>query len=188
MDSSQPQQISNLLRDGVVTEVDHARALCRVRTGEVHTDFIPWIAAAAGALIAWAPPSINEQVVVLCGDGDLANAVALRGLYSEAFKAPSESADVTLLRFADGAVISYDSASHALAAVLPVGGTVAITADGGVSINGPVTITGDTTITGNVSVTGTAKVSDDVVGGGISLKNHLTTNVQPGSGKSGPPA
>jgi len=188
MDRTLPQRINNLLRDGVVTEVDHARALCRVRTGEVHTNFIPWLAAAAGALIIWAPPGIGEQVLVLCGDGDLANAVALRGLYSEAFKAPPESVDVTLMRFADGAVISYDSAAHALAAVLPAGGTVAITADGGVSINGPVTITGDTTITGNVAVTGKADVSEDVVGGGVSLKNHVTTNVQPGSGKSGPPA
>lgn len=188
MDNARSQQINNLLRDGVVTEVDNTRARCRVRTGEVHTDFIPWLAAAAGALIIWAPPSAGEQVLVLCGDGDLSNAVALRGLYSEAFAAPSNSADVTLLRFADGAVITYDSAAHALAAVLPAGGTVAITADGGVNINGPVTITGDTAITGNVSVTGAAKVSDDVIGGGISLKNHLTTNVQPGSGKSGPPA
>jgi len=95
---------------------------------------------------------------------------------------------VTLLRFADGALITYDSAAHALAAVLPAGGTVAITADGGVSINGPVTINGETTITGNVAISGKADVSEDVVGGGISLKNHLTTNVQPGSGKSGPPA
>ncbi len=188
MDTARSQQINNLLRDGVVTEVDHARARCRVRTGEVHTDFIPWLAAAAGALIVWAPPGVGEQVLVLCGDGDLANAVALRGLYSEAFEAPSDSANVTLLRFADGALITYDSAAHALAAVLPAGGTVAITADGGVSINGPVTINGETTITGNVAISGKADVSEDVVGGGISLKNHLTTNVQPGSGKSGPPA
>ncbi len=188
MDTARPQQINNLLREGVVTEVDQTRARCRVRTGEVHTDFIPWLASAAGALITWAPPSVGEQLLVLCGDGDIANAVALRGIYSEAFQAPSDSADVTLLRFADGAVITYDSAAHALVAVLPAGGTVAITADGGVSINGPVTINGETTITGNVSVTGTAKVSDDVIGGGISLKNHATTGVQPGSGKSGPPA
>ncbi|RKI31445.1 phage baseplate assembly protein V, partial [Corallococcus sp. AB049A] len=30
MDSAQPQQINNLLRQGVVTTVDQARALCRV--------------------------------------------------------------------------------------------------------------------------------------------------------------
>ena len=40
MDSALPQQINNLLRDGVVTEVDHARHLCRVQTGEAHTDFL----------------------------------------------------------------------------------------------------------------------------------------------------
>ena len=49
--------LNNLLRDGVVTEVDHARHLCRVQTGEAHTDFLPWFSAAAGELRTWAPPS-----------------------------------------------------------------------------------------------------------------------------------
>lgn len=188
MDSALPQQINNLLRDGVVSEVDHARQLCRVQTGEAHTDFIPWLAPAAGELSVWAPPSVGEQVKLLCGDGDLANAIALRGLYCTQFPAPSTGPDVVLVQFKDGAVVSYDNAAHALAAVLPAGGTVAITADGGVAITGPVTINGDTAITGQVTITGKAEVSEDVVGGGISLKQHKHGAVQPGGGTSGPPA
>ncbi|MFP3821939.1 hypothetical protein SB658_24895, partial [Bacillus sp. SIMBA_008] len=64
----------------------------------------------------------------------------------------------------------------------------AITADGGVTITGPVTIKGDTAITGQVTITGKAEVSEDVVGGGISLKQHKHGAVQPGGGTSGPPA
>ena len=37
MDSGLPQKVSNLMRDGVVTEVDHAAARCRVRSGEMQT-------------------------------------------------------------------------------------------------------------------------------------------------------
>lgn len=188
MDSALPQQINNLLRQGVVTVVDHAHALCRVRTGEAHTDFIPWLAAAAGAFCVWAPPSVGEQVTLVCGDGDLANAVVLRGMYCEQYPAPSEDADLVMARFSDGAVISYDSASHALSAVLPSGGKATITADTGITINGPVTINGDTSITGQVSINGKAEVSDDVLGGGVSLKQHKHGAVQPGSGTSGPPA
>lgn len=187
MDSALPQQVNNLLRDGVVTEVDHARQLCRISSGETHTDFIPWLVSAAGETIVWAPPTIGEQVKLLCGDGDLANAVVLRGLYSSQYPAPSTDPDVVLSQFKDGAVISYNAAAHALTAVLPAGGTVAVQADGGVTITGPVTILGDTEITGQVRVNGKAVVSEDVVGGGISLKQHKHSAVQPGGGTSGAP-
>lgn len=187
MDSALPQQLNNMLRDGVVTEVDHDGRVCRVQTGDAHTDFIPWLTTAAGEMRVWAPPSVGEQVKLLCGDGDLANAVVLRGLYSSQYPAPSSNPDVVLSHFKDGAVISYDAATHALSAVLPAGGTVAVQADGGVTITGPVTIVGDTEITGQVKVNGKAVVSEDVVGGGISLKQHKHGAVQPGSGTSGVP-
>lgn len=182
MDSGLPQKVSNMMRDGVVTEVDHAAALCRVRSGEMQTDFIPWMTPAAGKVRVWLPPSVGEQVQLLCIDGDLANAVALPGLFSATFPAPSSSPDLTLIQFADGATVAYDSAAHALAANLPAGGTVSIVADGGVRISGPVSIEG------NVTITGKADVSEDVTGGGVSLKQHKHEAVQPGSGTSGPPA
>ncbi|UQA22112.1 phage baseplate assembly protein V [Stenotrophomonas sp. NY11291] len=188
MDSALPQQINNLLRDGVVTEVDHARHMCRVQTGEAHTDFLPWFSAAAGELRTWAPPSSGEQVALLCCDGDLANAIVLRGLYCEQYPAPSASPSLTLIQFKDGAVVSYDHDAHSLAAVLPAGGTVAITADGGTTITGPVTIKGATSIEGKVTITGKAEVSDDVIAAGISLTKHKHAGVQPGSGTTGAPA
>ncbi|WP_421576596.1 phage baseplate assembly protein V [Stenotrophomonas maltophilia] len=188
MDSALPQQISNLLRDGVVTEVDHHRHRCRVQTGEAHTDFLPWFSAAAGELRTWAAPSSGEQVALLCGDGDLANAIVLRGLYCEQFPAPSASPSLTLIQFKDGAVVSYDHDAHALSAVLPAGGTMAITADGGTTITGPVTIKGATSIEGKVTVTGKVEVSEDVIAAGVSLTKHKHAAVQPGGGTSGPPA
>lgn len=182
MDSGLPQKVSNMMRDGVVTEVDHAAALCRVRSGDMQTDFIPWMTPAAGKVRVWLPPSVGEQVQLLCVDGDLANAVALPGLFSATFPAPSSNPDLMLIQFADGATVAYDSTAHALAANLPTGGTVSIVADGGVRVTGPVTIDGDLTITGK------AEASEDVIGGGVSLKQHKHGEVQPGSGTSGPPA
>ncbi len=181
MDSRLPQQLNNLLREGSISQVDHASARCRVRSGQVHTDLIPWLTPAAGGVRVWAPPSVGEQVLLLCVDGDLANAIALRGLFCDAFPAPSSSPDLTLIQFADGATVAYDSAAHALAATLPTGGTVSIVAEGGVRITGPVTIAGDVTVSGAI------EASDDVVGGGISLMGHTHRGVQPGSGNTGAP-
>ena len=41
--------ISNLLRVGVVEEVDTEKMVCRVRTGDILTDWIRWGADRAGA-------------------------------------------------------------------------------------------------------------------------------------------
>lgn len=178
--------ISNLIRLGIIAEVEGA--MCRVESGELLTAPLPWLSPTAGDHIAWCPATVGEQVVLLCPDGDLANAIALRGLYSDQFPSPDVNPRSSVQRFPDGAVIAYDSESHALNATLPQGGTVALTADGGLTINGPVTINGDTAVTGAVSITGTAEVSEDVIGGGISLKRHTHGAVQPGGGNSGPPA
>lgn len=182
MDSRFSQQLNTLLREGVVTEVDHESARCRVRSGDNHTDYVPWFTPAAGQVRVWAPPSIGEQVQLLCRDGDMANAIALPGLFNDQYPAPSNKAGVVLIQFADDAVLAYSSAEHTLDAILPAGGSVRFVADGGVTINGPLTIMGD------VRIDGKALVSEDVVGGGISLKDHTHSAVHPGSGNSGPPA
>lgn len=187
-DAANAQHMSNVVRFGTISEVDLNACRCRVLTGEIVTDYVPWLAAAAGQVIQWMPPSAGEQVILLCSDGDLANAVALRGLYSDARPAPGSAGSLTLMQFADGAQISYDSDAHQLAATLPDGGSAAITAPGGVTIEGDVQINGRLSVSGDASVTGTATATKDVVGGGISLKDHKHTAVQSGGGTSGPPA
>ena len=94
--------------------------------------------------------------------------------------APSTE-DLDLIQFGDGAILSYDAHAHLLVAQLPAGGKVRIDAPGGVTITGPVSITGDVTITGK------ATASDDVIGGGKSLKSHVHNGVQAGGAVSGPP-
>jgi len=186
MDAAANQRISNQIRIGTVAEVSGSH--CRVQTGEIVTDFLQWLVPYAGQVIAWSQPSVGEQVVLLCADGDLATGVVLRGLYSATFPAPSSTATLTLLQFADGAQIGYDSASHALTATLPGGGTAQVTAPGGLTINADVQVNGTLTVEGDANVSGTASAQQDVVGGGVSLKSHTHGLVQPGSGKSGPPA
>lgn len=106
--------LENLIRLGHVSAVDGKRM--RVKSGGIETNWIQWIALAAGEDSAWHQPSVEEQVILLCPGGDPANAVAVRGLYSDAHDAPSLDPAVRLFRFRDGTTITYNTAAHHLQA------------------------------------------------------------------------
>ena len=100
--------ISNLLRVGVVEEVDTKKMVCRVRTGDILTDWIRWGTDRAGAGRAWWPPDAGEQVIIGAVNGELTTAFVLCSLYSDANSAPSHSAQAMHKTFSDGAVIEYE--------------------------------------------------------------------------------
>lgn len=180
--------LSNLVRLGTIAQVDHSAARCRVQSGDVLTAPLPWLSVRAGVgALTWDPPSIGEQAVLISAGGDLCAGVVLCGIYSAANPAPSNSETLHTRHYADGAVIEYDHATHALRAVLPNGGAATLTAPGGVTINADVQINGDVQIAGNVGITGTATVDMDVIADGISLTTHTHSGVQAGGASSGPP-
>ncbi|RUT67204.1 baseplate assembly protein [Morganella morganii] len=100
--------ISNLLRVGVVEEVDTEKMVCRVRTGDILTDWIRWGADRAGAGRSWWAPVAGEQVMIGAVNGELTTAFVLCSLYSDANGAPSHSAQAMHKTFSDGAVIEYE--------------------------------------------------------------------------------
>lgn len=100
--------ISNLLRVGVVEEVDTEKMVCRVRTGRNLTDWIRWGTDRAGAGRSWWPPVAGEQVIIGAVNGELTTAFVLCSLYSDANGAPSHSAQAMHKTFSDGAVIEYE--------------------------------------------------------------------------------
>ncbi len=186
-DLSDPRRvIGNIIQLGTIETVDRGDATCRVRVGNTVTGDICWVVQRAGRTRIWSPPTVGEQCLLLCPEGDTDNALAVLGLFSDANPAPS-SDDVDLIRFGDGAILSYDANAHLLVAQLPAGGTVRIDAPGGVKITGPVEITGAVKVTGDVDIIGKATATSDVVGGGKSLKDHVHLAVQPGQGVSGKP-
>ncbi|HBB3894627.1 TPA: phage baseplate assembly protein V [Escherichia coli] len=63
--------ITNLIRTGVVTEVDREHWLCRVKTGDLETNWINWLTLRAGNARTWWRPSEGEQVVLLSLGGNL---------------------------------------------------------------------------------------------------------------------
>lgn len=168
-----------LIRLGAVASVDLVAARCTVTLDDsggdaVTTPPLRWIEPRMGNTRCWSPPSVGEQVILLCAGGEIGGAVVLRGLVCEAFTAPDNRA-IDLVKFSDGAVLSYDSAAHALEITLPAGATASLSAPGGVAITGDVTLTGKLT------------ASDDVIASGKSLKSHKHSGVQAGGAQTGTP-
>jgi len=177
--------IENLIRFGTIAETQMKPPRVRVKTGGLTTGWLPWLALRAGADVDWDPPTINEQVLLLSPSGQLANAVVITGIYSDAIPANGDRLGLHRRTYQDGAVIEYDSVAHELRAQLPEGGTTELISSGGIHLVGPVTHEGDYTQTGNFTqagsysqtgnqtITGKVTVSADVVAAGISLVKHV---------------
>jgi len=194
-----PTDADQLIRFGSVASVDLAAARCTVKfDDDVESGPIRWIETRHGATSTWTPPSVGEQVILLCPAGEIGAGVALRGIACSEF-APADNRAIDLIRFGDEAVLSYDAAAHEMIINLPAGATITATADGGVTINGPVTINGETVVNGNVQVNGnvdvsgnvdsggTVTASTNVIGGDVSLKTHTHGGVTTGGGSTGIP-
>lgn len=103
--------ITNLIRTGVVTEVDRKNWLCRVKTGDLETNWISWLTLRAGNARTWWRPSEGEQVVLLSLGGNLETAFALPAVYSNQFAPPSTSADACVTEHPDGGWFEYEPAT-----------------------------------------------------------------------------
>ena len=106
--------IRNLIRTGIVTDVNHDEGLCRVQTGGIETTWLNWLTSRAGrSRMGWAP-SVGEQVLLLAIGGELDTAFVLQGIFSDDHPAPSSSPDTFHVCFPDGAVIEYEPENGAL--------------------------------------------------------------------------
>ncbi|MBZ3664914.1 phage baseplate assembly protein V [Pseudomonas monteilii] len=179
--------LENLVRLGTIAEVQHAPPRVKVQTGGILTTWLPWLALRAGADRDWDPPTVDEQVILLSPSGQLANGIAITGLFSDQIPANGDRAGLKRRTYADGAVVEYDSVAHHLRAILPAGGTSEVISDGGIRIVGDIVHEGNYTQTGNQKVTGKVEVSIDVIAAGISLVEHVHAGVMPGPGQTASP-
>jgi len=182
------RRLEQVLRYGTIAAVDLAAARCRVRTGALVTTWVPWFAQRAGTTLHWSPPTVGEQCLLISPGGDTAGAVALVGLYSSAAPAPSSSASMHTTHYADGAVLTYDHASHSLSAVLPSVGSFAITATAGTINVDQLTVNADaTTWNGPIQLNGHMDATGDVTAAGISLMGHKHPGIDRGNSLTDPP-
>jgi len=100
--------ITNLIRTGIVSEVDPDKWQCRVKTGDLETNWINWLTFRAGKTRTWWQPSIGEQVVLLSLGGNLETAFALPAIYSDSFPPPDYSENGSTTVFNDGGWFQYE--------------------------------------------------------------------------------
>ena len=190
------RRIDNLLRLGTVAEVKGD--LCRVKSGELLTQFRPFFTRRAGtAKTSWRP-TVGEQVMLLSLSGDLTSAYILPALYSDENPEPDDSANRDRTVYPDGAVIEYDPDTSAL--IVKGIKTATVQASELVTIDCPNSVfTGNLQVKKKLTVDQGAKVSGAIEhhgkmtnSGGISIDGinfgtHKHRDVQGGTGTSGGP-
>lgn len=167
------RRVENLIRKGTIAQVrlkKHARV--RVKSGELLTNWIPWLDLAAGGQDGgrhWRAPAHGEQCVLLSVGGDTGQAVALVGLFSDAMPQGSDSATVERHDWSATEYMEHDRAT------------------------GKLTITCETAI--EFRVGGSRLVIDrdgvhaepDLTAGGISSVHHKHGGVESGGSKTSEP-
>lgn len=192
--------LRNMIRTGVVVEIDHAAGRCRVQTGGIKTDWLQWLTNRAGRSRTWWAPSAGEQVLLLAVGGELDTAFVLPGIYSDEHNAPSASADALHVAFPDGAVIEYEpetgaltvsgiktadiTASESLTATVPL---VTVRAQTRITLDTPEVVCTNKLIAGSLEVQagGTMKGNISHSGGaltsnGVQVDSHNHGGVQKG--------
>lgn len=194
------RKIANIIKQGVIAESDPARALVRVQHGELTSDWLPYFVPFAGGVSVHRPPSVGENCIILSPSGETANGMVLCGMASASFPSPAQSADETVVKFPDGAIINYNHSAGqmTLKAVAKltidapdtlITGNVVIQEMA--TINGPLTYTsgisgdGDATIKGDINHEGTLTNSGKIESNGIVLDTHIHTGDS--GGKTGKP-
>jgi len=182
------RRFENLINEGQISAANYDDNLYRVKIGEIETGWLRCLTLRAGADKSWHPVSVGENVLVLSTSGELANGVILPALFTGANPAPSTNPNTRLFEFSDGAVIEYDSGTHALSAVLPSGATTELMSDGGITFTGNLIVNGAISATQTITATGTihsdAEVSDSArsMSGDRTIYNgHTHSDPQGGS-------
>ncbi len=197
--------LRNMIRTGVIVEIDLNAGRCRVQTGGIQTDWLQWLTQRAGRSRTWWAPSVGEQVIILALGGELDTAFVLPAIFSDDYPAPSASADALHIAFPDGAVIEYEpdtgaltvsgiktadiTASESITATVPM---VLVRADTRITLDTPEVVCTNKLITGSIEVQkgGTMKGNIEHSGGNLSSNGKvLHTHKHPGDsgGETGGP-
>lgn len=152
--------LENLIRFGTIAAVQMDPPRVQVLTGNLTTAWLPWLNPRAGEDREWNPPTAGEQVLLLSPSGQLANGVALTGLFSDLIEANGDRDGLHRRTYRDGAVIEYDSVANHLRATLP--GTAEVTAVGNVSITTQAALSA--TATGDIAIKSAANILIEAIG------------------------
>jgi phage baseplate assembly protein gpV len=166
------RRLANVIRFGVVDQLDETGALVRVRSGGVLTDWLRWRTNRAGPDLDWWALEPGEQVILLAPNGELNQAVVIGSINQLAYPAPGNRKTLHRVKYADGTTKDYDRAASIDRATYPDGtvieydatvGKYSLQFSGGTSIEVEAAsgnVLAD--ITGNVDATVAGSMTADV--------------------------
>ena len=173
------RQAGDLVRFGIIAEVDLDAGRVVVTIGEITSPPLPWLCPRASAEAAegddatdvvWDPPAVGEQVMVLSADADLAAGLVLAGVPSDSVLdqlGDARGRAVYFRRFRDGSTILHDPEAKELTVAMAEEGKAKLTAqhftlelaeDGVAKFTAP----GGFDFVGDMKLTGKLEVSEDV--------------------------
>lgn len=179
--SDNPRRIESLIRLGLVEQVDlkaRPSPLVRVRSGDLITNWTPYLQASAARVRSWNPPLKGQQVILLSPSGETGSGVAIGGLPIDAMPAPFDDPELFGHVADDGAIFTYNMKTHELTVKLPASGKAVLTGD--------LVINGQLEVSKSIKAAGEIASDADVKAGEISLKKHLHTSGAPGADTSPP--
>jgi phage baseplate assembly protein V len=183
--------VSNIVtsRVGSVTSYDPSTmtAIVQLQPDGDLTGWLPvssaWIGNGWGM---FAPPNSGDLVDVVYINGDLNAGTIVGRFYMQGQALAVQSGEFWLVH-ESGAFFKLLN-SGALTISDAHGASITLNGDGSItSAASEWNHTGTVNFTGNVNVSETLTATNDVIGGGISLKTHPHGGVQTGDGVSGPP-
>lgn len=113
------RRLQSFVNRGIVTDVDHANARCRVQIDGVETDWLKFSATRIGKVKIWNPPCAGEQVLVISETGELSTGLVTTSFDYDDQPMPSANADTFEIHCDDGATFIYNHATHNLGVTLP---------------------------------------------------------------------
>ncbi|MFD3241059.1 phage baseplate assembly protein V [Rahnella perminowiae] len=199
--------VRDIIRIGVVAEVNTTLGVCRIQSGELVTDWLHWLTSRAGGSRTWWAPSVGEQVLLLSLGGELDTGFVLPAIYSDDFPAPSASPQAYHISFSDGAVVEYEPETGALTAsgiqtaeisaatsISATAPNVTVTASSKITLDTPEVVCTNKLTTGSLEVKkgGAMKGNIAHTGGaftsnGVQVDTHTHGGVQTGGGNTGKP-
>lgn len=179
------RSLRNMIRTGIIVDIDLTSSRCRVQTGGMQTTWLNWLTCRAGRSRVWWAPSVGEQVIILAIGGELDTAFVLPGIFSDDHPAPSASPDAFHISFPDGAVIEYEpesgaltvsgiktadvTASDAITATVPL---VLVKASARITLDTPEVVCTNKLTTATLEVQKGGKMSGDIEHGGGTFKSN----------------
>lgn len=178
------RRLHNLVRVGVIVEVDHEAERATVQTGHNLTGWIRWSSDRAKDTVEWSPPVPGEQVIVLSPGGDLDNAVIVGSLNSQKSPAPSHAPTEHVRQYPDGTFTRYDHEKNQLEIVIKGDARLHIEGDADLTIKGAcrATIEGDLAATVGKSLTAEVGADATVTAKGSAKVDAKTVSLNGGKG------